>query len=59
MDEVMVGSVEQLYEEAKRKGVYIYGAKKVALRTYKYLEIRGVKINGYVVSNRYNNPNTL
>jgi len=27
MDEVMVGSVEQLYEEAKGKGVYIYGAK--------------------------------
>lgn len=61
MDEVLIGNIEQLYEETKGVDVYIYGAKSVALRAFKYLEIMGggTNLKGYVVSNRYNNPDTL
>lgn len=42
---------------------YIYGVKSLALRAFKYLEIiflrGGTNLKGYVVSNKYNNPDVL
>lgn len=41
MEQIIVGSVEQLYENVKGKDVYIYEAKSVAIRTCKSLKIMG------------------
>lgn len=61
MEEIIAGNVEQLCENVKGKDIYIYGAKSVALRTCKCLEIMGggTRVLGYVVSNRYDNPKQL
>lgn len=44
MEQIIVGSVEQLYENVKGQDVYIYGAKSVAIRICKSLEIMGVRM---------------
>jgi hypothetical protein len=56
MEQIIVGSVEQLYENVKGKDVYIYEAKSVAIRTCKSLEIMGMHVLGFVVSKKYDNP---
>ena len=44
MEEIIVGSVEQLYENVKGQNVYINGAKSGAIRTCNSLEIMGVRM---------------
>ena len=44
MEEIIVGSVEQLYENVKGQNVYIYGAKSFDIRKCKSLEIMGVRM---------------
>lgn len=62
MEEIIVGNVEELCDKVKGKMVYIYGAKSVALRVWKTLELSkngGTEVVGFLVSNRYDNPKKL
>lgn len=59
MQKVKVENVKELYKECKGHRIDIYGAKSVAQRACNYLEGKGLEINGYLVSNRYDNPDIL
>ena len=59
MEKVVVSNVEGLYKECLGHQIDIYGAKTVAQRACYYLETEGLKINSFVVSNRYKNPKVL
>ena len=41
------------------KEIFIYGAKTVAQRCCRYLEYHGIHVAGFLVSNRYKNPETV
>lgn len=56
MEEIIVGIVEQLYENVKGQNVYIYGAKSVAIRTCKSLEIMGDACTWFCSIKKYDNP---
>lgn len=51
--------ITDLLDFAKGHSVYIYGAKTIAQRTCLYLEGNGIAVEGFIVSNRYDNPNEI
>ncbi|MGN0940846.1 MAG: hypothetical protein ACI4OA_03990, partial [Selenomonadaceae bacterium] len=51
--------ITDLLDFAKGASVYIYGAKTIAQRTCLYLESNGIAVEGFIVSNRYDNPNDV
>lgn len=51
--------ITDLLDFAKGHCVYIYGAKTIAQRTCLYLEGNGIAVEGFIVSNRYDNPNEV
>lgn len=59
IEKKVVTNIEDLYKECMGHDVYIYGAKTIAQRTSLFLEDKGVKVNSFVVSNRYKNPEVL
>lgn len=56
MESVVVNHMESLYQQCQDRRIFIYGAKTAAQRTYYYLESRGVTVDSFIVSNRYDNP---
>lgn len=59
MESLMVGCAEDLYQQCAGKSVYIYGAKTIAQRANLYLKSRGTEAEGFLVSNRYGNPDMV
>ena len=59
MEKVVVTNVESLYAECVGHKVDIYGAKTVAQRACHYLELRGINIDSFIVSNRFKNPDVI
>lgn len=56
---IVVNNTEILYEQCKGRSVYVYGAKTIAQRACYFLESRGIKVEAFLVSNRYENPDSL
>lgn len=59
MSKIIVNDVESLYRECAGHVIDIYGAKTVAQRTCHFLESEGLRVNTFVVSNRYKNPQQI
>lgn len=60
MDEIIVGNSKQLYEKLWGiKDIYIYGAKTIGRKIYTCIESFGINVQGFMVSNRYDNCNML
>ena len=60
MDEIIVGNSKQLYEKlCGIKDIYIYGAKTIGRKIYTCIESFGINVQGFMVSNRYDNCNML
>jgi carbonic anhydrase/acetyltransferase-like protein (isoleucine patch superfamily) len=48
-----------MLEQTLWGGLFIYGAKTIAMRTCKYLQSQGIEPKAFLVSNCFNNPTTL
>ncbi|SEJ04314.1 transferase hexapeptide (six repeat-containing protein) [Lachnospiraceae bacterium A10] len=59
MDKVIVSDVVSLYDECKGNAIAIYGAKTVAQRACLYLENKGLEVDLFLVSKKYDNPEIL
>jgi acetyltransferase-like isoleucine patch superfamily enzyme len=61
MEVSIINNVEELYHVGANAvgGLFIYGAKTIAMRTCKYLQSQGIEPKAFLVSNRFDNPTTL
>lgn len=59
MESIVVSTLENLCQQCKGHQVKIYGAKTIAQRACVFLESRNIEVSAFVVSQRYENPQTL
>lgn len=59
METIIITEIDELEHRIEGEDIYIYGAKKMAIKLHKRLTERKIHVQAFLVSQKYDNPYTL